>query len=179
MSVLGQCLTCSKHAGSYTYYYFPNVGDLPFYCSMWGSFIKFTVSKLKLEFKTTTSVSRLQHLIFATLVGIFLKVGFIVIHTYADNVLLAYMYTNSCQTLLKQIHLNLQTIKLFGCFRLSQIITNIMCRMVAGCLSSPRGMWAFDELRRCHTRPLRLNWGPKMYILEKRVLGTQILMPGF
>ena len=25
----------------------------------------------------------------------------------------------------------------------------------------PRGVWAFDELRRYHTRPLRLNWGPK------------------
>ena len=28
-------------------------------------------------------------------------------------------------------------------------------------LSSPRGAWAFDELRRYHTRPLRLNWGPE------------------
>ena len=28
-------------------------------------------------------------------------------------------------------------------------------------LSSPRGAWAFDEIRRYHTRPLRLNWGPE------------------
>ena len=28
-------------------------------------------------------------------------------------------------------------------------------------LSSPRGARAFDELRRYHTRPLRLNWGPE------------------
>ena len=28
-------------------------------------------------------------------------------------------------------------------------------------LSSPRGAWAFDELRRYHTRPLRINWGPE------------------
>ena len=28
-------------------------------------------------------------------------------------------------------------------------------------LSSPSGVWGFDELRKYHTRPLRLNWGPK------------------
>ena len=28
-------------------------------------------------------------------------------------------------------------------------------------LSSPRGALAFHELRRYHTRPLRLNWGPE------------------
>ena len=28
-------------------------------------------------------------------------------------------------------------------------------------LSSPRGAWAFHELRRFHTRPLQLNWVPK------------------
>ena len=28
-------------------------------------------------------------------------------------------------------------------------------------LSSPRGAWAFDELRKYNTRPLRFNWGPK------------------
>ena len=28
-------------------------------------------------------------------------------------------------------------------------------------LSRPRGAWAFDKLRRFHTRPLRFNWGPK------------------
>ena len=28
-------------------------------------------------------------------------------------------------------------------------------------ISSPREAWAFHELRRYHTRPLRLNWGPK------------------
>ena len=28
-------------------------------------------------------------------------------------------------------------------------------------LSSPRGARAFHELRRYHTRPLRLNWGPE------------------
>ena len=28
-------------------------------------------------------------------------------------------------------------------------------------LSSPRGAWAFDELRRYHNRPLQLNWGPE------------------
>ena len=28
-------------------------------------------------------------------------------------------------------------------------------------LSSPHGAWAFYELRKYHTRPLRLNWGPK------------------
>ena len=33
--------------------------------------------------------------------------------------------------------------------------------LVKNILSSPRGPWAFDELRRYHTRPLRLNWGPK------------------
>ena len=26
-------------------------------------------------------------------------------------------------------------------------------------LSSPHGAWAFDELLRYHTRPLRFNWG--------------------
>ena len=33
-------------------------------------------------------------------------------------------------------------------------ITSIM-------LSSPRGARAFHELRRYHTRPLQLNWGPE------------------
>ena len=28
-------------------------------------------------------------------------------------------------------------------------------------LSSPRGAWAFDELRTFHTRPSQFNWGPK------------------
>ena len=28
-------------------------------------------------------------------------------------------------------------------------------------LSSLRGAWAFDEIRRYHTRPLRFNWGPE------------------
>ena len=28
-------------------------------------------------------------------------------------------------------------------------------------LSSPRGAWAFDELRMYHTRPLRFNWDPE------------------
>ena len=30
-----------------------------------------------------------------------------------------------------------------------------------GHLSSPRGVRAFHELRRYHTRPLQLNWGPQ------------------
>ena len=30
----------------------------------------------------------------------------------------------------------------------------------------------FDELRKYHTRPLRLNWALKMYILEKGIFGT-------
>ena len=28
-------------------------------------------------------------------------------------------------------------------------------------LSSPRGAWAFEELSRYHTRPLRFNWDPE------------------
>ena len=28
-------------------------------------------------------------------------------------------------------------------------------------LSRPRGAWAFDELRRYHTRPSRFNWSPE------------------
>ena len=36
-----------------------------------------------------------------------------------------------------------------------------------------------DELRKYHTRPLRLNWGPENVRLEKRILGTQISMLGF
>ena len=47
------------------------------------------------------------------------------------------------------------------------------------CVSSPREARAFHELRRNHTRPLWLNWDPKMYILEKRIFGTQISMLGF
>ena len=39
-------------------------------------------------------------------------------------------------------------------------------------LSSPRGAWAFDELRRYHSRPSQFNWGPKMYILGKGIIGT-------
>ena len=35
-------------------------------------------------------------------------------------------------------------------------------------LSSPRGARAFHELRRYHTMPLRLNWGPKNVHFGKR-----------
>ena len=34
-------------------------------------------------------------------------------------------------------------------------------------LSSPHGARAFHELRRYHTRPLQLNWGPKNVHFEK------------
>ena len=43
----------------------------------------------------------------------------------------------------------------------------------------PNKAWAFDELRRYHTRPSRFNWAPKKYILGKCILGTQILPLGF
>ena len=33
--------------------------------------------------------------------------------------------------------------------------------LVYNILSSPRGAWAFDELRGYHTRPLQLDWGPE------------------
>ena len=46
-------------------------------------------------------------------------------------------------------------------------------------LSSPRGAWAFDVLKRYHTRPLQFNWGPKNVHFGKPILGTQILMIGF
>ena len=46
-------------------------------------------------------------------------------------------------------------------------------------LSSPREARAFHELRRYHTRPLQLNWGPENVHLEKRDFGTQIAMLGF
>ena len=38
---------------------------------------------------------------------------------------------------------------------------------------------AFHELRRYHTRPLRLNWGPENVILEKGIFRTSISMLGF
>ena len=34
-------------------------------------------------------------------------------------------------------------------------------------LSSPRGAWAFHELRRYDTRPLQLNWGPENVYFRK------------
>ena len=46
----------------------------------------------------------------------------------------------------------------------------LICRLSA--LSSPRGAWAFDELRTYHTRPLRLNWGPENIRFGKRIFWT-------
>ena len=35
------------------------------------------------------------------------------------------------------------------------------CYQARATARRPRGEWAFDELRRYHTRTLQLNWGPK------------------
>ena len=43
-------------------------------------------------------------------------------------------------------------------------------------LPSPRGVWAFDKIRRYQLTQLRPQ---KMYFLGKRILGTQKLKLGF
>ena len=41
------------------------------------------------------------------------------------------------------------------------IVSPFECCFKKLVLSSPREAWAFYELKRYHTRPLRLNWGPE------------------
>ena len=59
------------------------------------------------------------------------------------------LYNKAVFILFMFIHLNKKTC----------VQWNIDKKQLNQYLSSPRGAWAFDELRRYHTRPLRLNWG--------------------
>ena len=67
---------------------------------------------------------------------------------------------------------------IWGRYRLSTVsICTIIVHIPM--LSSPRVSRAFHKLRRYHTRPLRLNWGPENVHFEKRIFVIQILMKGF